>query len=453
MAKLVDYIVIGAGPAGTCAANILSKSGKKVIIIGKVLGGSYCSINTTSSDALMDLSKTFEKFRVIKDSYIEEDMNEIALDFKKVKKIVDTTFTKAKKSFLEAMEDNHVEFIEGTACFTSENTLDVILSDEKVISYKFKKCLISSGSVAPKTSLYNNKKSLDISTFISMSEIPESVAIIGGGVVGVEAASFFARYGAKVTIVEKNERLLPALDPYISKKFEDTLKKRGYNIITGHDITKIERVGQKYIALSHAGPIESEEMFICTGRVPAVSELKLENAGINVNEKNSIIYGNNLQTDNKNIFVAGDASHIMMNTSWAYYSATVAAKNMLGDNIEYAPEILPVYIETDPEIALVGISEEQAKDRGYDYGVFKYVFGDIYGLSNTAGSQTVIKTVYDKKDKTFLGIQAIGRGVNTLIAVFAIIIKLKVSVADIPDVVYIDPAFNEFFNEVSEKLL
>ena len=103
---------------------------------------------------------------------------------------------------------------------------------------------------------------------------------------------------------------------------------------------------------------------------------------------------------------------------------------------------------------MIGLSEESAKARGLDYGVFKYVFGDIYGIQNNAGGQqTVIKTIYDKSSKTFLGIQAMGRGVNGLIATFAIIIKLKITIEQIPDFVYINPVFNEFFKEVSEKLL
>ncbi len=270
----------------------------------------------------------------------------------------------------------------------------------------------------------------------------------------MEVASFFSRFGSKVTLVEKSDRLLPIVDAQISKKLEDTLKKRGINLVTSHNITKIERVGQKYIALSEAGPVESEEVFICTGRVPAIQELKLENAGVNIDENGFMIYSNNLQTCNKNIYIAGDVSHIMMNLSWAYYSATVAARNMLGENIEYTPEILPVYIDTDPEIALIGLSEEAAKARGLDYGVFKYVFGDIYGIYNNAGGQqTVIKTIYDKSSKTFLGIQAMGREVNGLIATFAIIMKLKITIEQIPDFVYINPVFNEFFKEVSEKLL
>ncbi len=453
MSKSVDYIIVGAGPSGACAANILSKSGKKILLVGKVLGGSHCSISSTSSETLMSLSKSFEKFRTINDSYVCDNVVSISLDFKKVKKLVDSNANKSKKSFLEIMEDCSVEFIEGTACFSGSNMLDVTLADGKVMSYKFKKCLIATGAVAPKTSLYNNKKNIDVASFTNMEELPESVAIVGGGALGVEVASFFARFGSKITIIERNDRLLPSIDPYISKKYEDTLKKRGVCVVTNHDIKKIERVGQKYIALSDAGPIESEEIFLCIGRVPAVSELMLESAGINTNDKGHIIFGNNLQTDNKNIYVAGDVSNIMMNSSWAYYSAVIASKNMMGENLSYEPEILPVYIDTDPEIALVGLSEEQAKEREYDYGIFKYVFGDIYGLLNSSGSQTVIKTVFDKSNKTFLGIQAMGRGANNLIAVFALIIKLKLSIEQIPDFVYIDPVFNEFFNEVAEKLL
>ncbi len=452
MVKSTDYIIIGAGPAGVCAANILSKSGKKIVIVGKILGGSYCSTNSIVSESLVGLSKMFEKFRIIKDSFIEDDVDNVALDFKRVKKIVDSNLNKAKKQFLEIIEDAQAEYIEGTAVFTDSNMLDITLPDNSVVSYKFKKCLIATGAAVP--NLYPSRKNLDISTFINMESIPDSVAIIGGGALGVEVASFFSRFGSKVTLVEKSDRLLPIVDAQISKKLEDTLKKRGINLVTSHNITKIERVGQKYIALSEAGPVESEEVFICTGRVPAIQELKLENAGVNIDENGFMIYSNNLQTCNKNIYIAGDVSHIMMNLSWAYYSATVAARNMLGENIEYTPEILPVYIDTDPEIALIGLSEEAAKARGLDYGVFKYVFGDIYGIYNNAGGQqTVIKTIYDKSSKTFLGIQAMGREVNGLIATFAIIMKLKITIEQIPDFVYINPVFNEFFKEVSEKLL
>ena len=405
MVKSTDYIIIGAGPAGVCAANILSKSGKKIVIVGKILGGSYCSTNSIVSESLVGLSKMFEKFRIIKDSFIEDDVDNVALDFKRVKKIVDSNLNKAKKQFLEIIEDAQAEYIEGTAVFTDSNMLDITLPDNSVVSYKFKKCLIATGAAVPKSNLYPSRKNLDISTFINMESIPDSVAIIGGGALGVEVASFFSRFGSKVTLVEKSDRLLPIVDAQISKKLEDTLKKRGINLVTSHNITKIERVGQKYIALSEAGPVESEEVFICTGRVPAIQELKLENAGVNIDENGFMIYSNNLQTCNKNIYIAGDVSHIMMNLSWAYYSATVAARNMLGENIEYTPEILPVYIDTDPEIALIGLSEEAAKARGLDYGVFKYVFGDIYGIYNNAGGQqTVIKTIYDKSSKTFLGI-------------------------------------------------
>ncbi len=452
MVKSTDYIIIGAGPAGVCAANILSKSGKKIVIVGKILGGSYCSTNSIVSESLVGLSKMFEKFRIIKDSFIEDDVDNVALDFKRVKKIVDSNLNKAKKQFLEIIEDAQAEYIEGTAVFTDSNMLDITLPDNSVVSYKFKKCLIATGAAVPKSNLYPSRKNLDISTFINMESIPDSVAIIGGGALGVEVASFFSRFGSKVTLVEKSDRLLPIVDAQISKKLEDTLKKRGINLVTSHNITKIERVGQKYIALSEAGPVESEEVFICTGRVPAIQELKLENAGVNIDENGFMIYSNNLQTCNKNIYIAGDVSHIMMNLSWAYYSATVAARNMLGENIEYTPEILPVYIDT--EIALIGLSEEAAKARGLDYGVFKYVFGDIYGIYNNAGGQqTVIKTIYDKSSKTFLGIQAMGREVNGLIATFAIIMKLKITIEQIPDFVYINPVFNEFFKEVSEKLL
>ena len=224
MAKSVDYIIVGAGPTGVCAANTLSKSGKKIIIVGKVLGGSYCSANSIVSESLVGLSKMFEKFRIIKDSFIEDNVENVTLDFKRVKKAIDSNLNKVKKQYSEMLEDSQVEYIEGTAVFSDKNVLDIILPDNTTVSYQFKKCLIATGAIVPKTSLYLSKKTLDVSTFVNMEDIPDSVAIIGGGALGVEVASFFSRFGSKVTIVEKSDRLLPIVDAQISKKLEDTLK-------------------------------------------------------------------------------------------------------------------------------------------------------------------------------------------------------------------------------------
>ncbi len=195
MVKSTDYIIIGAGPAGVCAANILSKSGKKIVIVGKVLGGSYCSTNGIVSESLVGLSKMFEKFRIIKDSFIEDDVANVALDFKRVKKIIDSNLNKAKKQFLEVIEDLQAEYVDGTACFTDSNMLDITLPDNSIVSYKFKNCLIATGAAVPKSSLYPSKKNLDVSTFINMESIPDSVAIIGGGALGVEVASDYGSEG------------------------------------------------------------------------------------------------------------------------------------------------------------------------------------------------------------------------------------------------------------------
>lgn len=455
MLKKADYIIIGAGPAGVCAANILSKSGKKVLIIGKVLGGAYCSAGNVVSKSLINLSRMFENFRTVNNFLIDSDYDfeNFSIDFKRIKKNVESNTNKAKKLFLEIIENCGAEYIDGSVHFTSNDTLEVELSGGEKVEYKFKKCLIATGSTIPKSQLYTNKKYTDVSSFVSMDSIPESVTVVGGGVLGVEVASFFYRLGSKVTIVEKNEKILYRIDSYISKKYEDMLKKRGISIITNYNVSKIERVGQKFIVLSESGSLESEEVFICTGRIPAVQDLDLSKAGINVDDNGYITYSYDLRTSNRNIFVAGDASHLLMNSSWAYYSAVVASKNMLDDETYYSPDILPLYIDTDPEIAAVGLSEEMAKENGIDYGVIKYICGDVYGFFVSGGQQTYIKLIYNKTDKTFLGIQALGRDASSLIALFAMMIKLKITADKIPEFVHINPVFNEFFNEVIEKVL
>lgn len=454
MNKSVDFLVIGAGPAGICAANILAKSGKSVLVVGKTIGGTYCSCGGILSKSLFRLSEMFEKYRIINSSFIEKEAEEAELDFKRIKKSIDAQANKIKKLFSDSLEDCKAEYIEGIAAFSGVNSVNItpIGENKEILSCSFDKCLIAAGACAPKSSFGAGKRYSDLSSFTNMTSIPDSVCVVGGGVMGLEIASFFHRLGAKVIIAEKNDRILSNIDPYIVKKYEDSLKKRGISVMTEHRVEKIEKIGQKYIALSDGGKIESEEIFICTGRIPAISELCLENSGVSLSDKGIISFGKNLQTDNENIFVAGDVSNMVMNSGWAYYSASVAARNMLGEHIEYNSDILPLYITANPDIAAIGLSEDEAKDIGIDCGVIKYVCGDIYGFSITGGTQTVIKAVYDKNDKTFLGIQAMGQGACDLISIFAPIVHLKIRGDQMPEFIYSNPEFNEFFNEVSEKL-
>ena len=451
--KNIEYLIIGAGPTGICAATYLVKAGKQVTLVGNVIGGSCSSNGTCASQTLHKISRLYEGYRRINDVYIANNQENPALDFKKIKKTVDQNLNKVKKVFQDILDNDDITLIEGVASFTGKNSIKIKMNDETEEEYTFTKCLVATGSLIQKSNVYSKKLPGDLSTFVTMENIPESVTIVGAGLLGVEISSFYQRLGCKVTLVDKNERILSKIDPFIAKKFEDTIKKRGINIVTNFKMVKVEKVGQKYFALSEEESIESEEIYLCTGRVSAISELMLENAGVTLKNGDFVEYNNHLQTSNENIYIAGDASTVFMNVNWSYYTADIAVRNMIGQQTALIQSHLPVYVNSEPAIALIGITEEEAKAEGFECGIIKYTYNEVYGYTLISGQSTVIKLVYDKENKTFLGVQAIGYGSKDIVEIFAMIINLNVNVENISYMSYINPLFSDFFNEVFEKIL
>lgn len=453
MSKKIEFLIIGAGPTGLCAANYLTKAGKKVTVVGNIIGGNCSSSGTCVNQTLNEISKHYEGYRKINDVYISNNQENPVFDFKKIKKTVDQSLNKIKKVFQDTLDDEAITFIEGIATFTGKNTVSIKKSDETVEEYTFSKCLIATGSVVQKCNVYSKKLPADLSYFVSMENIPESVTVVGAGLLGVEVASFYQKLGCKVNLIDKNDRILSRLDAFVAKKFEDSIKKRGINIITNFELEKVEKVGQKYFALSKEESIESEAIYLCTGRISAIAELDLEAAGVTLIDNTYIEYNNNLQTSNENIYIAGDASNVLMNINWSYYTADIAVKNLLGEKATIVKNHLPIYVNSEPSIALIGITEEQAKEEGIDFGVVKYSYNEVYGYTLVPGQSTVIKLVYDKDNKTFIGIQAVGYGSKDIVEIFAMIINLNIKVEDISYMPYINPLFSDFFNEVFEKIL
>lgn len=451
MAKTADVFVIGAGPAGVRAATILADAGKKVTLVGKALGGAYCVEGGVASNALLQFSSAYNKYKNIDSALIQGQEQNGKLDFKRLQKYVENMESKVCKLFAEAIRHDNITFIEGQATFISPLSASVKDKDGNETVHKFKKCLVATGSANQKLPLALGKKVLDSSSVASITSIPGSVSIIGGGFIGIEIAAFFSRLGSKINIVERNERVLSNVDATIVKKLEDAIKKKDVNFYVGKETTKIERIGQKWLIFFDDISIESEEIFVCIGRVPDTENLALTEAHVDVQD-GIPIFDSGFRTTNENIYVAGDVTNMLRQSSWAYYSATVAAGNILGGKAKYNLFSCPSVLATEPGIAIIGLSEDKAKKMGYDIGVVKRNCGDIFSIPYSLGNQTFIKAVYDKKNKTFLGAEAIGPDAREIINLFALVIQSGISPADNKRTVYSSAVFNEFFGEAMEKM-
>lgn len=452
MPKKIDYIVVGAGPAGVCAANILAKSGKETLIIGKSLGGAFCYDGRVVSSSLLYVSSMYDKYKQVSQFFSEAPANFAKIDFKKIKKYVDSVSLKVYKAFANDLEESGAKFIEGDAKFLSKDRILVNKTDGTQEEFVFKKCVLATGSIPKKFNLFNGSKSLKISNILNYESVPNSVAIIGGGLVGTEVATFFSRIGSKVTIIEKIDRILKGVEQVIIKKYEDNLKKKGIDIITEANIEKVERIGQKYVILYNNTKVESEEVFVCIGRTPYLENLDVEVAGIKLNEEGIPYYNSDLTTDNPNIYLAGDVTGLRMYSGWAFHSAEIVAKNILGSNLKYTSNVTSTILSADPEIACIGINEEEAKKEGYNYGVIKYTFGELHKASMPTISPLYTKVIYDKKTNKFLGMQAIGQMAIDIVSDFSIMIQAGVTINDAVDYIYTSPIFYELISELVEKV-
>ncbi|MBQ3032877.1 MAG: NAD(P)/FAD-dependent oxidoreductase [Deferribacterales bacterium] len=452
MSIKVDYLVIGAGPAGVRAAEILSKTGKKTAIVGKTLGGSFCYDGRVVLSSLLYVSSLYDKYKQVMQFFTETQSTSAKIDFKRVKKYVESVISRVCKSFNDELEKTQVEYICGSAEFTGRNSVAVTKSDGIVEEYIFDKCIVAVGASDKKLDILSSAKSLKISTILNFESVPSSVVIIGGGLVGSETAAFFSRLGSKVTILEKSDRILNGFDQTIVKKYEDFLKKKGIDIVTGYIAKKIERIGQKYVIFYGEDKLESEEVFVCIGRKPLVEDLHFDMAGVVVSEDGIPNFYPDLKTDNPDIYLEGDVTGVRMRSGLAFHSASVAAKNILGKNLKYNSEGASAVLSVDPEISCVGLTEEEAKKNGYDYGVFKYTAGDIHRAAMPSSVPFFAKVIYDKENKSILGIHAIGKSAIDIVSDFSIIIQSGMTVEDIVDFISAKPLVSEFISELAEKL-
>lgn len=453
--RYIDIIVVGAGPAGVSTAIELSKRGKKVVIIEKDFSSSSKLSGSIMSNTLLYVSYLYHRLKTKTSSFlsIPQDINlEASFDIKKMKKYIENASAKVFKAYKEDLEKYNVEVIEASASFIDKKRI-LLTSPNKENSYiDFDKCVISTGSVPKSVPFAVGKKLLDPSNILNIEKIPSSITIIGGGFIGIEYATIFKRLGCAVKIIESKDRILYTFDEFIVKKYEDFLKKDGVVVIKSKTVHNIEKVGNKYLIFLDNEKIESGDVFIAVGRIPNLKSLNVENASIKM-DGNFPALGENLKSlSNNNIYFAGDSAGKYMFLNWAYYSAEVIVNDIMGAPTNETSFTFPKVLYTDPEIASVGITEQEASNLKYSFNVIKYSFADLEMSIITGHSKGFIKVIYEKNSNIVLGAHMIGKGANELLPIFSLIIKLKLKIDEISKHLFSYPTFAEALIDISNKM-
>jgi dihydrolipoamide dehydrogenase len=454
MIKNYDVVIIGAGPAGLSAATNLMKSGLNVLLVSENIGGNYSGVGSVLSNSLLYFSKLYYLFQYQTKNFINfESEKELSFnfDFNKAKKYVDSVTNKVVKTFKTEIDSDKIKYISGKACFLDENNIKITSSNKEII-VNAQYFIIATGSSNIDLKLQNTTKLLGVENVCNIEETPTSVAIIGGGFIGWEYATFFRRIGSKVTIVEKNNKILPKFDEQVVKRFEDIQKKNGIEILKEKEVEKIEKIGNKTILfLTGDCKVETEKVFVAIGRKPNLDGLCLEEAKVKITD-NIPVLNAHLQTTNKKIFIVGDATGNEMLVNWAYKTSDIVVNRILGHRKRTKLNFIPKVLHVDPEMASVGLTEPEAKKQGYSIASFKYTYTDFEKSLLHEYHKVFLKIIYNKDNNKILGVHIVGNGSEELIGVFSMLIQSSIKIDNISEFISNIPSFSDILNEIGSKL-
>jgi dihydrolipoamide dehydrogenase len=430
---MYDLTIIGAGWAGFNGALRAKELGLKVCLIDKAnLGGTCLNLGCIPTKALIQSAKVYSLVR--KSASFGIEIPAASVNFSKIQERKNKIVAQLSAGMRSKLTG--IDYINGEAKIISRNE---IKCGQELI--KTKSILIASGSRPAQLAgfEYDGEKILSSNDILGLKEIPESLLIIGGGVIGCEFAGLFSIFGCKVTIAEKLPRLLPGEDAEIARKLETIFKKKGIEVLTGADAGTLKRDNYSLI-------------LVCVGRVPDTQGLGLENVGITP-QKGKIAVDEYMKSEVDNIFAAGDCTGKNMLAHFASYQSGIAAENIANPgNLRPADNAnIPACVFTDPEIASVGLCEEKAAEKGLEIQVHKFDFLGSGMARISEETEGFIKIISDKKSKEIVGGAIIGPRATELIASINLAVSNHLTLRQLQNTVFAHPTFSESISEALRR--
>ncbi len=449
-----DVIVIGAGPGGYVAAIRAAQLGLKTACAEsrETLGGTCLNVGCIPSKALLHASELYEEAHSgalakwgVKTKGLELDLE--AMHGARLEAIKGLT---GGIEFL--FRKNKVEWLKGRAKFTGKDSIDVGGK-----SYRAKHFVIATGSsVTPLPGVeIDHERIVDSTSALELSKVPETMVVIGGGVIGLELGSVWRRLGAKVTVVEFLDQILPGMDGEVRKECARIFKKQGFDIRTGTKVTAA-KAGKKGVALTvepakggAAETIEAEVVLVSIGRRPNTEGLDLAKAGIEADKAGRIEVDHEFRTKVEGIYAIGDVTPGPMLAHKAEDEGIAVAEILAGQIGIVNHDVIPSVVYTMPEIAGVGLTEEEAKAAGHEVKVGKFpMLGNSRAKTNREGDGFV-KVIADAKSDRVLGVWMVASVAGTMIAEAALAMEFGATSEDIAYTCHAHPTHSEAVKEAA----
>ncbi len=450
-----EVLVLGAGPGGYTAAFRASDLGKKVILVERYdsLGGVCLNVGCIPSKALLHTAQIINEAEHMKANGV--DFGKPKIDLEGVNGFKSKVVAKLTGGLKQLAKQRKVEVITGVGEFVNDHQMKVS-KDGVDTQISFDHCIIAAGSQATRIPSFPNddERLMDSTGALELKEVPKKLLIIGGGIIGLEMATVYDALGAEVSVVEFMDSLIPGCDKDLVRPLMKIIKPRYKEIMLGTKVSEIkaQKNGLK-VSFEGKGNPESrlyDKVLVAVGRRPNGLRIAADKAGINVDEQGFIPVDSQMKTNVAHIHAIGDIVGQPMLAHKATHEAKVAAEVICGMKSYFQPMTIPSVAYTDPEIAWMGLTETQAKEKGIDYekGAFPWAAsGRALGLGRDEG---MTKILFDKESKRILGAGIVGPNAGELIAEAVLALEMGADAEDIGLTIHAHPTLSETFNFAAE---
>ena len=452
-----DLVVIGGGPGGYVAAIRAAQLGLKVACVEKrkTLGGTCLNVGCIPSKALLEISHKFhdathqfEKLGI--------GISNPKIDVKKLIANKDEIVSGLTQGIAGLFKKNKVTSIEGFGSFIDKNNLEVIKSDGSKEKISAKNFIIATGSeVTNLPSVEIDEKVIVSSTgALELTSVPKKMIVIGAGVIGLEMASVWCRFGAEIEVVEFLDKITPSMDGEISRNFQRILEKQGFKFRLSTKVLSVKKdknsatVEVENVKDGKKEVLKADVVLVAIGRRPNTNKLGLENVGIKTNAR-GFIENNHLRTSVDNIFVIGDVTTGPMLAHKAEDEGIAAAEIIANQAGHVNYDVIPSVIYTYPEVASVGKTEEELKSAGTQYKVGKFMMMANSRARATFDDQGFVKILSCAKTDRILGAHIIGREAGNTIHEVVVAMEFGGSAEDIARTCHAHPTYNEAVKEAA----
>lgn len=443
--KIYDILIVGGGPGGYSSAIYAVKEGLSVLLFeGGTIGGTCLNVGCIPTKFLLDKGTAFEKTRKLAEQKILKDAG--LFSFSKIQSEKNKIVQKLVAGVEYLLKTNKIDIVRGFAQVKDPGR--VICGDKE---YLGKNIILATGSEPIIPPIPGAEYAIDSTAALALPNVPRQLAVIGGGVIGMELASAFRSFGAEVTVLEALPELFPAEGRNSVNYLQKELQKRGIKILCNTKVKRIEKNNENCLVFyegGESGIIKADTVLMSTGRKPNLKGIDTESLGLALTEKNEISVDDYMRTNIQGIYAVGDAAGGYQLAHAAYAEGEIAVDHILGKAKCSSPKAFPRCVYTIPPFAAVGWCEKKAREKGVKTAVGNFLYSGN-GMALAENADGIVTVVIDQDTEQTIGIEIVGTDAPEMLAAATIAVGQKFTIEQWRQMIVAHPSLSEMLREAA----